>query len=312
MQRVTRSSAVAAMPAPPASPGAPGWFTQGDPGGGIPATVPGYEWFNGVQEELVALVLRGGLALDAADQAQIRKSLDRLFGGGLRGTAASITLTPDDAGLLLVDASGGARTITLPAAAAANGRPILFRLARTDSSANAVTIQRAGADTIEGGASVTLTGQWASVTIVSDGVSRWVLFGRPVQVAAATIAVAGISRLATAAEADAGTLADVAVTPAALGISQRSFAANGWQRLPGGLILQWGTVTLVGATPVTVTFPIAFPTAFRSAAASYENFTGASPVGITSKTATSMVLQQGAIGGTPTSTISVPWFAIGH
>ena len=38
----------------------------------------------------------------------------------------------------------------------------------------------------------------------------------------------------------------------------KSLAANGYQKFPGGLIIQWGTS---GAT--TVTFPIAFPTACR-------------------------------------------------
>lgn len=309
MQRVNRSSAVVTMPAPPAG-GTPGYFTGGNPGSGTPATTPGYEWFNGVQEELISLILRGGLTASNADLAQVRKSLDRLFGGGLGSFSANTTLSVDDAGLVLVNASGGARTITLPAANALGGRPIRYQIEKTDSTANTVTVQRAGADTIEGATSVVLSGQWASVTLVSDGVGAWVLL-RP-DIPAATSAVAGISRFASAAETDAGSLANVAVTPAALGISARSFAASGYQRLPGGLIIQWGTVTLTGQTPVTVTFPIAFPTAFRAAAANYENTGASTPVGITSKTASSMVLQQGAVGGTPGATISVPWFALGH
>ena len=48
--------------------------------------------------------------------------------------------------------------------------------------------------------------------------------------------------------------------------SNQSLAANGYQKLPGGLILQWGTATVndsVGG--VAVTFPVAFPTACRTA-----------------------------------------------
>lgn len=37
----------------------------------------------------------------------------------------------------------------------------------------------------------------------------------------------------------------------------RSLAVSGYQKLPGGLILQWGDV---GGTPGTYTLPIAFPT----------------------------------------------------
>jgi hypothetical protein len=252
MQRVKRSTAIATLPAAPAG-GTPGFFTGGNPGLGQAATVPGFDWFNGVQEELIGLILRGGLTASDADLAQVRKSLDRLFGGGLASLSANTTLTVDDAGLVLVNASAAARTITLPAANALGGRPIRFQIEKTDSTANTVTIQRAGTDTIEGGTSAVLSGQWASVTLVSDGVGSWLLL-RP-DLPAATSGVAGISRFATAAETDAGTLANVAVTPAGLGISARSFADNGHYRLPGGLILQWNKNAVAG----TYTFPVAFP-----------------------------------------------------
>jgi hypothetical protein len=259
MQRVNRSSAVVTMPAPPAG-GTPGYFTGGNPGGGTPPTTPGYEWFNGVQEELMGLILRGGITGSNADLAQVRKSLDRLFGGGLATYAANTTLTVDDAGLVLVNASGGARTITLPAANALAGRPIRFQIEKTDSTANTVTVQRAGTDTIEGATSVVLSGQWASVTLVSDGAGAWVAL-RPNN-PAATSGVAGITRYATAAEADAGTLSDVAVTPASLGIATRNYANPGYARLPGGLIIQWGVTNSGDAhTTLTATFPIAFPNA---------------------------------------------------
>ncbi|MFN4328293.1 MAG: gp53-like domain-containing protein [Limnobacter sp.] len=47
-----------------------------------------------------------------------------------------------------------------------------------------------------------------------------------------------------------------------------SLSANGYQRLPSGLIVQWGTSAAVAAdATVTVTFPIAFPTACHSVVA---------------------------------------------
>ena len=42
--------------------------------------------------------------------------------------------------------------------------------------------------------------------------------------------------------------------------SNQSLAANGYQKLPGGLIMQWGKATISGST-ATVSFSIAFPTA---------------------------------------------------
>lgn len=41
----------------------------------------------------------------------------------------------------------------------------------------------------------------------------------------------------------------------------RSLAANGYQKLPGGLILQWGVATANTANGLLATFPINFPSA---------------------------------------------------
>lgn len=43
-----------------------------------------------------------------------------------------------------------------------------------------------------------------------------------------------------------------------------SLAASGYQKLPSGLIVQWGAATSNNASDQGVTFPIAFPTAFRT------------------------------------------------
>jgi hypothetical protein len=295
------------MPAPPVSPSAPGFFTGGNPGGGTPATTPGFEWFNGVQEELIGLILRGGITASNADLAQVRKSLDRLFGGGLGSFSANTTLSVDDAGLVLVNASGGARTITLPAANALGGRPIRYQIEKTDSTANTVTVQRAGADTIEGATSVVLSGQWASVTLVSDGVGAWVAL-RP-DIPAATSAVAGISRFASAAETDAGSLANVAVTPAGLGINARLLSANGYLRLPSGVLVQWGSVLLSNSS---VSFPIAFPNALWTIQATVWDNTGPSNAGkITARSVSAHTFTQYNTGGSASSA-PYSYLAIGN
>lgn len=52
--------------------------------------------------------------------------------------------------------------------------------------------------------------------------------------------------------------------------ANQSLVINGYQKLAGGLILQWGSVGAVGAAAVNcdVVFPIAFPTACRSVSTS--------------------------------------------
>lgn len=73
----------------------------------------------------------------------------------------------------------------------------------------------------------------------------------------------GKVQLATSAESQALSDALKAITPSTLGAafqgSNQSMAASGYQKLPGGLIIQWGTMVLSSATSVAITFPITFP-----------------------------------------------------
>lgn len=87
------------------------------------------------------------------------------------------TITPQQAGLVQVSAASGNVTLTLPAASAAGGAAMAFTFARTDTSGNSVTVNRAGSDTIEGLASIAIpTG--GRIGLVSDGVSAWRIASR--------------------------------------------------------------------------------------------------------------------------------------
>lgn len=82
--------------------------------------------------------------------------------------------------------------------------------------------------------------------------------------------VKGKIEIATAAEAQSFVSSFLAVTPATLNQSlkgaNQSLSANGYQKLHGGLVLQWvtGATTYSGDDIQDVTFPIAF-TSFRFA-----------------------------------------------
>ncbi len=90
---------------------------------------------------------------------------------GANVTSTAISLLLDDTHhTVLVDASGGPRTITLPAVAGCTRRR--YEIKKTDSSANIVTVDGNGAETIDGSSSYTLAMQYKSVTIVCDG-STW-------------------------------------------------------------------------------------------------------------------------------------------
>ncbi|CAB4157884.1 hypothetical protein UFOVP682_56, partial [uncultured Caudovirales phage] len=62
-----------------------------------------------------------------------------------------------------------------------------------------------------------------------------------------------------------GESADTALTGAAVLTSLASFgrsiSANGYQKLPGGLVIQWGNFSSNTDNDQTITFPITFPTA---------------------------------------------------
>lgn len=86
---------------------------------------------------------------------------------------------------------------------------------------------------------------------------------------AASETVAGVLEIATAAEAQAFTAnkaIDGAKLSSAFQGSNQSKAANGYQKLPGGVIVQWGGTRpgdISGTDSGNITFPIAFPTACR-------------------------------------------------
>lgn len=112
------------------------------------------------------------------------------LGVGLAAVVAGTTaLTQANAGLLLIDATAGNVILNLPAASAAVGA--VFQFKRLDSTANTVTVNRAGSDTIDGSTSFTLNSQFDYQEIRADGTSAWrVTTPKPLVVTTAGIATA--------------------------------------------------------------------------------------------------------------------------
>jgi len=81
----------------------------------------------------------------------------------------------------------------------------------------------------------------------------------------ASTTVKGIIELATSSEAQAYSSSALAISPSTLNQALKGsnqslagVASNGYQRFPGGLILQWGHQTVPG-NGSTITLPLAFP-----------------------------------------------------
>lgn len=88
----------------------------------------------------------------------------------------SITATDSigqQAGIILVNATGGAVIATLPAVADV---PVgkTYTVKKTNAT-NTVTVEGAGAETIDGAANVVLTAQYDFVSIVSNGTAWFIV-----------------------------------------------------------------------------------------------------------------------------------------
>ncbi|NQV46548.1 MAG: hypothetical protein HQ504_02075, partial [Rhodospirillaceae bacterium] len=82
-------------------------------------------------------------------------------------SAAYTVVVGDEGDLIKVDASGGAVTITLDTLATI-GVDFRCAIAKSDATANAVTVQRSSTDTINGTTSITLTDQYELWDFVGD------------------------------------------------------------------------------------------------------------------------------------------------
>jgi hypothetical protein len=74
---------------------------------------------------------------------------------------------------ILIDATAGAKVVDLPTAASSKWR--ILTVKKIDVSAFTVTIDPAGAETIDGAGTLVVTTQYQSFTVQSDGTSWWIL-----------------------------------------------------------------------------------------------------------------------------------------
>lgn len=151
----------------------------------------------------------------------VQKALGSL--SGYTNYAASVALALTDVGrLIVVDASAGSRTITLPTGLVAGAT---FKIARGDGNpANTVTVTGGtfiGMNNNNAGNATTsvVLRIYDTLDLIYDGTYWWCVGGS----------------------------------------SGVSLAASGYQKFPSGLIMQWGTVDFSSSATQTWTYPIAFP-----------------------------------------------------
>lgn len=232
MHRIDHSTAAVSIPTPNPS-GSAGYFSEGNPSGSVPATIVTADWANSVQEEILGVVLSTGLTPSKTNNAQLLAAIIAL-GGNFAGVvlhAAGVTLGSAHVGRINSLSSNTSMTLSLPLANSVSaGKSIAF----IGAGASAVlTVARSGTDYIADplGTSTASIALLAGDTLrlVSDGVDRW-------------IPVGGSAALARSS-----------------GVFGRLLSTNGYQKLPGGLIMQWLSFTSSASADITVTHPITFP-----------------------------------------------------
>ena len=91
----------------------------------------------------------------------------------LKTVSKTANYTIVDETFLKGDATSASITLTLPAAADLGDTPIHIK--KIDSTANTVTIDANGTETIDGDLTVVITDQYTTITVVSDGTDWWIL-----------------------------------------------------------------------------------------------------------------------------------------
>lgn len=143
----------------------------------------------------------------------------------------------------------------------------------------------------------TITGSDASRAVTPAGLSA----------RTATTGRRGLVELATNAEAAAGTDGDRAITPAAMVAAFiKQHLETGYQKMPGGFVLQWGKALIANDGTTRIVFPSAFPSACAFAGAfSLDDVQPA--FSVSSMTAAAVNFKHSGNGG-----INAAWFAVGY
>ena len=212
------------------------------------------------------------IATMAALQRQGMQSADALLATG------NMTLTAADSGKTVVGGSASAFLITLPLA---NSVPRGARLEFINMNAGAMTVQRQGASDVINTSTPRfneILGNGDSLSLLSDGAGQW-------------WAVSGTNQFAYAAKFGA------------------SLAVNGYQKLPSGQIVQWGTSPVIGPSSTAgITLPIAFP---NVAYAAYLTPTAYAGGVVSNMKVTSLTLTGFAIPNYGSTNDQCFWWAVG-
>lgn len=281
-------------------------FKDGNLSLGITPTDFNAQWFNGVQEELLNVIEAAGIVPSAANRNQL---LTALRGASLFQTPAQfssdvrvattafvqkalgnlqVATSVVQSGNFLASDAGGA---FLLATAGTFGLPLLSSvpLGATFTfmaTVDGVVVSRQGADMLSIGSAAANT-----LSLQNGDTAVFVKFG-------AFWALMSGSAANRNSQGDFG----------------RSLTSNGYQKLPSGLIIQWGATMVSSSSDTTVTLPITFPNGIFGIFPAYGHNAGAAVEGYltANKVGGPANVSQIIIRGSTASGNSAYWFAIGY
>jgi hypothetical protein len=247
-------------------------FIDGDLLNAIIATRLNAKWFNNVQEELLSIIEGAGLVADDLVLTQVRQAIDVM----VRKRAGCVCAAGGTADALTGD-------FAPDVAALVDGMRVIVRAGAANTS--------------------------TTPTFKADGTAlKTIVKGNNLPLVAGDISGAGHwLELQYDATLDKWILLNPAVP---FGGFDRSLSTNGYQKLPGGLILQWGKAVTGGGGAV-VTFPITFPNALFTVKSNANPATYISAAEARSTSGATIQARLWSTGNVA-SGIDVEYLAIGH
>lgn len=311
MFRIDDPSASPTLPTPEAA-GTEGFWTEGNPAGGVPATLERASWFNMVQEELRAIVVAGGLTPSKTTYNQVLTAIKAVAQSNQASYAADVGTT-----------NALVASLSPAPAALSSGMSIRIHVAANNTGASTLNLNGLGALPINGLAGAALQGGELKAGVVasfilSDDKSTWILTG--CEFGAAQLGASSyLETIPSAADNSKKLISSswiysaMATIATAMGFAA-SFSTNGYVKFPswlGSWILQWGQVTCSTSGPTTANFPLTWPVSAYMFVTSPMSPTAGGKPGASVLSTSQFNIASTNIGGTVFYGDSVGWISVG-
>lgn len=264
------------------------------------------EWMNGVQEELAAIATMNGGVLDPAINTQARDAVTNVL--ALKAPLASPALSGTPTAPTPAQFDNSTKLATTAFVAENSGRMAgnavvneITTLTAASHAGKVVNLSGAGpyavtlplASSVSAGTQIHLVCTASgTVTVQRQGID---LIYPALQTGLASFPM--LSGDTAVLESDGGLWAIVggSVILNLASVFGGSRSVSGYQKLPGGLIIQWGSVEFTSSATQTWTLPVAFPNGVLRAWGNLQINTTAAPISAwdaTGRTLTSIKFQR--------------------